>query len=44
MMDIVSAFLAVLEAVKNRLNRNYQNRKFGDIMIRCWEETGGVLG
>jgi segregation and condensation protein A len=43
-MDIVCAFLAVLEAVKNRLIRIYQNRMFGDIMIRAKEETVGALG
>ncbi|MDR2079110.1 MAG: segregation/condensation protein A [Treponema sp.] len=33
-MDIVCAFLAVLEAVKIRMAMVFQNRMFGDIMIR----------
>jgi segregation and condensation protein A len=33
-MDIVCAFLAILEAVKYRLVTIYQHRLFGDIMIR----------
>jgi segregation and condensation protein A len=33
-MDIVCAFLAVLEAVKLRMVAVYQNRMFGDIVIR----------
>jgi segregation and condensation protein A len=33
-MDIVCAFLAVLEAVKLRMVTIYQNRMFGDILIR----------
>jgi segregation and condensation protein A len=33
-MDIVCAFLAVLEAVKVRMISVFQNRMFGDIMIR----------
>lgn len=38
-MDIVCAFLAVLEAVKFRLASIYQNRMFGDIMIRPYEKA-----
>ncbi|MDR2467369.1 MAG: segregation/condensation protein A [Spirochaetaceae bacterium] len=38
LMDIVCAFLAILEAVKLRLISIYQNRMFGDIMIRSAEE------
>jgi segregation and condensation protein A len=34
LMDVVCAFLAVLEAVKLRLIMIYQNRMFGDILIR----------
>ncbi|MDR0383545.1 MAG: segregation/condensation protein A [Spirochaetaceae bacterium] len=34
MMDVVCAFLAILEAVKNRLVTIYQHRLFGDILIR----------
>jgi segregation and condensation protein A len=33
-MDIVCAFLAVLEAVKNRMIVIFQNRMFGDILIK----------
>jgi segregation and condensation protein A len=33
-MDIVCAFLAILEAVKNRMIQIFQNRMFGDILIR----------
>jgi segregation and condensation protein A len=33
-MDIVCAFLAVLEAVKMRMILIYQNRMFGDILIK----------
>jgi segregation and condensation protein A len=33
-MDIVCAFLAVLEAVKLKIIAIYQNRIFGDIMIK----------
>lgn len=35
-MDVVCAFLAVLEAVKSRRIRLLQNRMFGDIRIRSW--------
>jgi segregation and condensation protein A len=34
LMDIVCAFLAILEAVKMRLISIYQHRLFGDIQIR----------
>jgi segregation and condensation protein A len=33
-MDIVCAFLAILEAAKNRMVTIFQNRMFGDIMLR----------
>ncbi len=42
-MDIVCAFLAVLEAVKYRLISIFQHRLFGDILIRAYvmrEEHG----
>jgi segregation and condensation protein A len=32
-MDVVCAFMAVLEAVKSKLVSVYQNRMFGDIKI-----------
>ena len=38
-MDIVCAFLAVLESVKLRVISIYQNRMFGDIMIRPYEKA-----
>jgi segregation and condensation protein A len=34
LMDIICAFLALLEAVKARMVTIYQNRMFGDILIR----------
>lgn len=34
LMDIICAFLALLEAAKERLITIYQNRMFGDILIR----------
>ena len=34
LMDLVCSFLAVLEAVKSKLIRIYQNRMFGDIRIQ----------
>ncbi len=37
-MDAVCAFLAILESVKTRRIRVYQNRMFGDIRIRRREE------
>ncbi|MDR3161609.1 MAG: segregation/condensation protein A [Spirochaetaceae bacterium] len=40
-MDTVCAFLAILEAVKLRMVSIYQNRMFGDIIIRPY---GGVHG
>jgi segregation and condensation protein A len=36
-MDVVCAFLAILEAVKARRIRLFQNRMFGDIRIRAWK-------
>lgn len=38
-MDIVCALLAVLEAVKFRMASIYQNRMFGDIIIRPYEKV-----
>ncbi|MBN1686435.1 MAG: segregation/condensation protein A [Spirochaetales bacterium] len=35
LMDLVCSFLAILEAVKSKLIRIYQNRMFGDIRIRA---------
>jgi segregation and condensation protein A len=40
-MDIICAFLAILEAVKVRMVLIFQNRMFGDIMIRPKEEALG---
>jgi segregation and condensation protein A len=33
MLDVVCAFMALLEAVKNKMAEIYQNRMFGDIKI-----------
>ncbi|MCL2190604.1 MAG: segregation/condensation protein A [Treponema sp.] len=43
-MDIVCAFLAMLEAVKVRMIVVYQNRMFGDILIKSGDaaETGAA--
>jgi segregation and condensation protein A len=41
-MDIVCAFLALLEAVKLRMVAVFQNRMFGDILIRPGISAGGV--
>jgi segregation and condensation protein A len=38
-MDVVCAFLALLEAVKLRMVTVYQNRMFGDILIRPTNEA-----
>jgi segregation and condensation protein A len=38
LLDIVCAFLAILEAVKLRLIHIYQNRLFGDIVLRAREK------
>lgn len=37
LMDIVCAFMAVLEAVKFRIASIWQNRMFGDIKIKPWQ-------
>lgn len=37
-MDVICAFLAVLEASKNKIIRVFQNRMFGDIFIRKRED------
>jgi segregation and condensation protein A len=41
-MDIVCAFLAVLEAVKIRMVVIFQNRMFGDILIKPGRPAGGA--
>ncbi|MDR2470720.1 MAG: segregation/condensation protein A [Treponema sp.] len=41
-MDIICAFLALLEAVKERMVTIYQNRMFGDILIRAREDRAGA--
>jgi segregation and condensation protein A len=46
-LDIVCAFLAVLEAVKVRMVSIYQNRMFGDIIIRPHDKVnydGSTIG
>ncbi|MDR1210617.1 MAG: segregation/condensation protein A [Spirochaetaceae bacterium] len=43
-LDIICAFLAVLEAVKVRMVSIFQNRMFGDIMIRPYTKiSAGTL-
>ena len=44
LMDKICAFLALLEAAKARMILVYQNRMFGDILIRCREETTADTG
>ncbi|MCL2765465.1 MAG: segregation/condensation protein A [Treponema sp.] len=39
-LDVVCSFLAVLEAAKMRLIELFQNRLFGDILIRALKEQG----
>ncbi len=39
LMDIVCAFMALLEAVKFRMASVWQNRMFGDIKIKPWEKV-----
>jgi segregation and condensation protein A len=41
LLDIICAFLAVLEAVKDRLISIFQNRMFGDILIRSRQAAYG---
>jgi segregation and condensation protein A len=43
-MDIICAFLAVLEAVKFRMILIFQNRMFGDIVIRPRPEESSPAG
>ena len=38
LMDIVCAFMALLEAVKFRMASIWQNRMFGDIKIKPWKK------
>jgi segregation and condensation protein A len=38
-LDIICAFLAILEAVKTRMIAVFQNRMFGDILIRPRENA-----
>lgn len=39
LMDVVCAFMAILEAVKFRMASIWQNRMFGDIKIKPWEKV-----
>ncbi|UTC75464.1 segregation/condensation protein A [Treponema sp. OMZ 792] len=41
LMDVVCAFMAILEAVKFKMASIWQNRMFGDIKIRPWEQDNG---
>ncbi len=43
LMDIVCAFMAILEAVKNRAASIWQNRMFGDIKIKPWQPQSSGL-
>lgn len=38
LMDVVCAFMAILEAVKFRMASVWQNRMFGDIKLKPWEK------
>jgi segregation and condensation protein A len=46
MLDVICAFLAILEAVKMRMVTIFQNRMFGDILIRSNEDQadGDLIG
>ncbi|HKL84743.1 MAG TPA: segregation/condensation protein A [Treponemataceae bacterium] len=39
LMDVVCAFMAILEAVKFRMASVWQNRMFGDIKLKPWEKV-----
>ena len=41
MLDIICAFMAILEAVKFKMASIWQNRMFGDIKIKTWEQGDG---
>ena len=41
-MELICAFLAILESVKMKRIRIYQNKLFGDIRIRAWTEDSGI--
>lgn len=38
LLDVVCAFMALLEAVKFKIASIWQNRMFGDIKIKTWEQ------
>ncbi len=38
LLDVVCAFMAILEAVKFKMASIWQNRMFGDIKIKAWEQ------
>lgn len=38
LLDVVCAFMALLEAVKFKIASIWQNRMFGDIKIKKWEQ------
>ncbi len=42
LLDIVCAFMAILEAVKFKMATIWQNRMFGDIKIKTWEQENGA--
>jgi segregation and condensation protein A len=43
-LDVVCAFLAVMEAVKMRMITIFQNRMFGDLLIKPVHNNSGVPG
>ncbi|AGT42541.1 segregation and condensation protein A [Treponema pedis] len=42
LLDVVCAFMAILEAVKFKMASIWQNRMFGDIKIKAWEQENGT--
>ena len=44
LVDVICAFLAILEAVRARIIRIYQNTLFGDIRIQAAGKREGVFG
>ena len=42
-MDVICAFMAILEAVKFKMITIFQNKLFGDIKICCREDSDGYV-
>ena len=42
-MDVICAFMAILEAVKFKMIIIFQNKLFGDIKICCREDSDGYV-